>query len=248
MRYSIFLAVLFLACKQVEPDPKLEKEETLTLTNVDENCSCASWVTTDDAAKYIDSTDRLQKQSFFIEPADSSLQLPDTIGFSGDIIQFTGHFSTEKGVPDNVEYDITKPDSARIFRYSKYELIKRNARFYLNPDTVVVSGKAAIVYSPDSLQMDQRMKAVGEENFRAGAGDYAYSISEADQYLQSVKLPVIYADTRKFLKFINQNGTVTLIKTDTLPELWGIYFFDPFKPPALIDETMIEEEYRKYFK
>ncbi|GAB4093423.1 hypothetical protein [Flaviaesturariibacter terrae] len=39
-----------------------------------------------------------------------------------------------------------------------------------------------------------------------------------------------------------------LVRLDTLPEPWGIYFFEPGKSPRRIDLTMAKEEYSAYFK
>jgi hypothetical protein len=104
------------------PDQLEEKEETLELTYLAWACECANWATPDDIARYHDEGDSLADLSIFIEPANESLQLPDTIGYSGDIIKLTGHFYTKKGFPKGYK-SFEQPDRARVFQYTNYEII-----------------------------------------------------------------------------------------------------------------------------
>jgi hypothetical protein len=60
-------------------------------------------------------------------------------------------------------------------------------------------------------------------------------------------LPIIDAKDNKYLKFIRFNKVQNIVKMDTLPELWGIYLFNPSKKEKLVDMTMIDEEYKNYF-
>lgn len=115
-------------------------------------------------------------------------------------------------------------------------------------DTLVIDKRAAVFYGPDSLRMEKRMKEVGEENFRVGADDYLFYMHLSYDFLDSLKLPVLETKEKKLLKFMTNDGKLHLIKLDTLPELWGIYFFDPAKQPKTVDMTNIEDEYQRYFK
>lgn len=115
-------------------------------------------------------------------------------------------------------------------------------------DTLTIGHKAAVFYQPDSLQIEKRMKEVGEENFRAGMDDYIYSINTSVEYLQKQGLTVIDAKNKKYIKFVFAEVQTQLIKLDTLEELWGIYLFEPRRKPLYVDMTMIEEEYKNYFK
>lgn len=116
------------------------------------------------------------------------------------------------------------------------------------PDTLVINYRSAVVFGPDSFKINKQIKAVGEENFRIGYGDEAGLFQEADEFFESVKLPSVFADSCNYLKFVQQNGTITIIKTDSLKDLYGLFLFDPKKPPVLADVTMAEGEYAKYFK
>lgn len=118
----------------------------------------------------------------------------------------------------------------------------------LDTDTLTIDRKAAVFYQPDSLQMDKRMKEVGEADFRAGADDYIYYINTSAEYLEKQGLPVLDAKNKKYLRFVLGDRKTQVIKLDTLEELWGMYLFDPKKKPCAADITMIEDEYKSYYQ
>lgn len=103
-------------------------------------------------------------------------------------------------------------------------------------------------YQPGSFQIEKRIREAGEENFRAGADDYIYYINISVEYLEKRGLPVVDAKNKKYLKFMMTNKNVQLIKLDTLQELWGVFLFDPRKKPYQSDITVMENEYKNYFK
>jgi hypothetical protein len=113
-------------------------------------------------------------------------------------------------------------------------------------DTLIVTSRSAIFYSPDSIQIEKRKKEIGEHEFYIGADDYAYYSNESWNYLEKMKLPLVMAINKNYLKFISP-GKTTLIRIDTLPELWGVYLFDPKKHPYQADIMDMEEEYKNYF-
>jgi hypothetical protein len=117
-----------------------------------------------------------------------------------------------------------------------------------NFDTLTIDRTAAVFYSPDSIQIAKRKKEIGEDNFYAGADDYLNYLQTSRDFLDSVKLPILEAKDKKYLKFVRDNKSQTVIKLDTLPELWGIYLFSPGKKEKLVNMTLIDEEYNSYFK
>ena len=119
---------------------------------------------------------------------------------------------------------------------------------FSNNDTLIVDKNAAIFYSPDSTQIAKRKKEIGEEDFYIGADDYLNYMHTSHDFLESSKLTILDAKDKKYLKFVKNDKTQTIIKLDTLSELWGIYFFDPNKKEKLVDMTIIDEEHRNYFK
>lgn len=118
----------------------------------------------------------------------------------------------------------------------------------VDTDTLIINRKAAVFYQPDSLQMEKRMKQVGEADFRIGADDYIYYVNTSTEYLENQGLPVFNSKNKKYLKFVLADRKVRIIKLDTLEELWGMYLFDTKKKPYAADMTIIEDEYKSYYK
>ncbi|MEJ8844000.1 hypothetical protein WG954_16525 [Lacibacter sp. H375] len=87
-------------------------------------CECANWATLDAIQKY--EGDSLASHCVFIEPADSSLILSDTLEYTGDIVQFTGQYYVDKGYPDGFVKDEQQVDKAKVFRYTSYKIVKSN--------------------------------------------------------------------------------------------------------------------------
>lgn len=90
-------------------------------------CECANWATQDVIIRYQD-TGKLSDHCVFVEPADTTLTLPDTLGYSGDIVQFTGQYYIEKGYPSDYIKGEQQVDKAQAFRYTSYKIIKSNYR------------------------------------------------------------------------------------------------------------------------
>jgi hypothetical protein len=88
-------------------------------------CECANWATQDVIAKYKD-TGNLSDHCVFVEPANKSLILPDTLGYSGDIIQFTGQYYVDEGYPNDYVKGEQQVDKAKVFRYTSFKIIKSN--------------------------------------------------------------------------------------------------------------------------
>lgn len=117
---------------------------------------------------------------------------------------------------------------------------------YPNNDTLYIDSVSAIFYEPDTIRIEQRKKSVGEENFYIGAEDYKYYMYLSREFLDSMKMSIRSSANKKYLKFIALSST-KVIKLDTLPELWGVYFFDPRKDPKQVNIIDIDSEYHRYF-
>jgi hypothetical protein len=117
-----------------------------------------------------------------------------------------------------------------------------------NTDTLIVDRQAAVFIEPDSLQIEKQKKQVGEEEFYTGADDYLFSMNTAHEFIDSVKLTTFSAKDKRFIKFINSDMTHQVIRLDKLDELWSVYFFDPTKRAKQVDMTIIDEEFRSYFR
>ncbi len=120
------LIFFFLSCS-VEQNKLDGKTQTLELHYITWACECANWATPEDIKKYQDAGE-LSDLCIFIEPADSSLILSDSLGYTNDVVEFTGQYYMNKGYPEgfnNTEQEVNK---ANIFRYTAYKIIKSNYR------------------------------------------------------------------------------------------------------------------------
>ncbi len=115
------LTVLFISCGR-----KLRnKKETLKLHYISWGCDCANWVKEKDIRKYTDFPDSLANVCIFIEPGEISKALPDTIGYTGDIVEFTGKFYEDKGYPKDFN-TVEEVKKAKIFQYESYKIVRSN--------------------------------------------------------------------------------------------------------------------------
>jgi hypothetical protein len=141
----IFLIVLIFSCRDNNknenvPEPSFYpiqtgklKDTTITieLQYVGFFCQCAQWITADDYVRFKDSGN-IQKRTIFIEPINEDFRLPDTIGYPGDMIRITGQFYENKGYPKYYPITEMKVDSARVFRYEKYQILNSNHKNYVS--------------------------------------------------------------------------------------------------------------------
>ncbi len=108
-----------------------DRAQTLELMYVSWFCPCANWITENEYKRYKD-TGILSDQTFFVEPASQDLTIPDTIGYAGDLVKFTGQFYSEKGYPKNlVKSDEMPIKRAKVFRYTNYKILRSNKMVYL---------------------------------------------------------------------------------------------------------------------
>lgn len=90
-------------------------------------CECANWAIQDIITNYREKS-KLSKHCAFVQPADSTLILSDTLGYNGDIVQFTGHYYLDKAYPKEYIKGEQQVEKNPIFRYTSYRIIKSNYR------------------------------------------------------------------------------------------------------------------------
>ena len=116
---TLVLSINFVSCSLNQLDGKTQ---TIELSYIAWGCDCANWATLDDIKEYHDAGDTLADLSIFIEPANETLKLPDSILNNMAVVKFTGQFYKSKGFPKDFSSD-ERPDKARVFRYTKYEVV-----------------------------------------------------------------------------------------------------------------------------
>lgn len=124
---TIMAFLTIISCNSYNKGGLSGKTETLELTHITWACDCANWATKEDLKKYSEDLDSLSWHSIFVEPANKAFELPDTIGFNSDIVKFTGQFYNGRGFPEDYQ-SFQYPKKSRVFRYTKYEVLKSNYR------------------------------------------------------------------------------------------------------------------------
>ena len=102
------------------------------------------------------------------------------------------------------------------------------------------------MYQPNEAQIRKIKRKIGKRDFYTTADDYSYYFSTATQFFDSVKLSVVNTSS-PFIQFVQVNGNATLIKTDTIQEIWSTYYFEPNQKPKRIDLVDARNEYKNYF-
>lgn len=125
-RVILISFIIGTACGCEDKGDLKDEVISLEMTYIAWACDCANWATLADINRYSDMPgDSLAYMSVFVEPASEALVLPDTLGYSSDLIRFTGSFYEKKGFPENY-HSIENPDKARVFRYTAYEVLRSN--------------------------------------------------------------------------------------------------------------------------
>ena len=190
------------------------KIETVDFHYIMWACECANWATLTDIEKYQD-TGKLSDHCVFVEPADSSIILPDTLGYSGDIVQFKGQYYVDKSYPKDYVKGEQQVDKAKVFRYTSFKIIKSNygqnladqidsAKYLV--DKGVLSGKRItldVSYALHACPCPQWFETKEQKPFNEGV-EYFYletantNITKADTLFNGINIPIRISVTGQF--------------------------------------------------
>ena len=95
-----------------------EKVDTFTLTYIQFACYCQNWVI--DGQYEGD----MLNNSFYLEPANEDLKLPEIIHWTGNKVQFIGRVYKEIQYPHDSKKSEQVPPKGEILRYYAYKIIK----------------------------------------------------------------------------------------------------------------------------
>ena len=102
-----------------------DKIETIEVSYIAWACDCANWlpIPRENPDAEIKDTDCI-----FIEPATPDLEVPDSY-WQGETsekkVRLTGSYYNTKGIPKEYSFMGMKPDKAKVFRYTKMEVLER---------------------------------------------------------------------------------------------------------------------------
>jgi len=111
------------------------RTEILELDYIVWGCACANWVTPADFNKYQD--DKLAEHCIFIEPANKDLELPLYFDPARHKIKVQGQFYVKPDYPKGTTQGEEKLDKAKVFRYAKIEVNKKDVEYSPKDDTTL---------------------------------------------------------------------------------------------------------------
>lgn len=203
-------------------------------------CECANWTTQEVLAKYQD-TGKLSDHCVFVEPANKSLILPDTLGYSGDIVQFTGQYYVEKGYPNDYVKGEQQVDKAKVFRYTSYKILKSNYRQSLADqidsanylvDKGALTGQTKtldVSYAVQSCTCPQWFETKKQKLFNEGV-EYFYlepansKIKQADTLFNGINIPLRISVTGLF--YLKKGFPANYFPTKGDPEPSRVFRYD----------------------
>lgn len=112
---------------------------------------------------------------------------------------------------------------------------------------MIIRSNVALFYYPDSTSLDTLKNELDEQTYLNAVSDYTHFMNIASKYMDSVKLERATATRGKVLKFICRDKSEYLVDTKTLIDFWGVILFSKYYKPKLIDITILDMEYNKYF-
>lgn len=117
-------------------------------------------------------------------------------------------------------------------------------------DTVRIDHPAAVIFEPDSLQLEKIRTVNSPAVFESMSHELEYQIRNARLEMQRnwPKLDIIQVSHARYLLFENKNGRQHLIDLDLKDDMSGIVLFDGIKNPELIDMMNIDTGLEQYFR
>lgn len=116
-------------------------------------------------------------------------------------------------------------------------------------DTVIIKGRAAVFYKPDSMQLN-KIKSVNETNVYATiTHDCYYQMQNARNVIRKYwpQIHVVEVTKARFLLFVKKDMGKTYIDLNAKNDICGLFLFDPEKEPELADMTNVDTFLGFYF-
>jgi hypothetical protein len=146
----------------------------------------------------------------------------------------------EKRSEDGTSSTKTKQDS--VTRYKK-----PGSSF---SDTLTINSASVVFFDADTFQVDQIKKIMPAMNFESNRHDCFYQMRNARMVIAKYwpQLKVIKSNGYRYLLFIKEDKSKSLVDLDGNPEMCGLYLFNRKKDPQMVDMMNIDTELGFYFK
>lgn len=116
-------------------------------------------------------------------------------------------------------------------------------------DTLIVSGKSAVFFNPDSLQLEKIKNITEKMVYESNIHDCFYQMRNARMVLKKYwpRIKVTETTTNRYLLFVKTDKTSTIIDLDSKGDMCGLFLFDGNKKPEFADMMNIETALDFYF-
>lgn len=117
-------------------------------------------------------------------------------------------------------------------------------------DTLVVKGKAAVFFSPDSGQLRKIKEITDTRIYESDTHDCFYQMRNARLVIKKYwpGLRIVETSKARWLLFVKADKSESFIDLDSKGAMCGVLLFDARKDPELVDMTNIETALRFYFE
>jgi hypothetical protein len=116
-------------------------------------------------------------------------------------------------------------------------------------DTLTIHFPVAVFYNPDSLQL-KKMEEITEKNeYETEVHNCFYLMRNARNVMKQYwpQIHIIETSAHRYLLFIKNDKTKTIVDLDNIGDQCGIYLFDGKKEPELADMMNIDTALGFYF-
>ena len=116
-------------------------------------------------------------------------------------------------------------------------------------DTLVINEKAAVFYSPDSLQLE-KIKSVNEKMiFESMQHDCFYEMRNARLVLKKYwpQIGIIESSRARYFLFRKADKSEQIIDLNTIGDMCGLFLFEKTKNAEIADMANIDTELGFYF-
>ncbi len=116
-------------------------------------------------------------------------------------------------------------------------------------DTLLIQGRAAVFYNPDSLQREKIKETTRKNDFESDEHDCFYLTRNARTELKKYwpQIHIIKTSAKRYLLFVKADKTKTCIDLNSKGDMCGIFLFDGKKEPELADMMNIDTALGFYF-
>ncbi|MEO7924748.1 MAG: hypothetical protein ABIR30_13785 [Chitinophagaceae bacterium] len=117
-------------------------------------------------------------------------------------------------------------------------------------DTLIITGNAAVFYTPDPVQKEKIKGISNPNNFETEEHNCYYQIrnarAEIKKYWPEIRIIETFAN--RYLLFVKADNTTTCIDLNSQGDMCGLFLFDRKKDPILADMMNIDTALGFYFE